>query len=247
MSGRYLGYNRGTGLNPCPVGGLWVDGLCAVVAIPEGRVATLRGGRWGLEPRCSPTRGLANCGAPCPVPGTRWEGDKSACFYRARIPGTNSFVYANQLYYGRLEGNPDGPCPYGGTFDGSNCHLGAAPPGHFVKTIGGDYYLEPHVCPDGGTWDAERKGCLMKAFAEGTETFVYVDAVYYRAPIAGNCAQGGRWDGANCRFLDIPAGGRAFTEGSKVYLRAPCIPSSDWGALASHPGTTTVAGGACRP
>jgi hypothetical protein len=242
---RYVGYRRATGITPCPLGGMNLDGICAVVAVPPGRTGYVRGNRWYTTPVCSPTQGLANCGRPCPVAGTTWIPDKYACFYREKIPGTNPFVYDNQLYYAKVEGHADGPCPFGGNFDGANCHLGSAPGNSVAKTIDGDYYLEPDVCPFGGRWDFERKGCQIGTFPAGTNVFVYANAIYYSTPTAGQCAQGGSWDGANCRWREIPVGMEAFVHEGRPFFAAACFYSSNWAALPVYPATTSVEGTPC--
>lgn len=245
VSENYLGYRPGTGLDPCPRGGIRLEGICALVAVPEGRVGIVDGGRMFVDPVCSPSATLVNCGAPCPVEGTRWEPEHLACFYREAIPGTNPFVYANTLYYSRIEGDPAGPCPYGGSFDGANCVVGQPPAGHVAKLVNGDYYLEPHACPDGGTWDRELKACLLKEFPGGTAVFGYAGGLYYSTPTPGTCSHGGGWDGANCRWRDIPVGTEALVLGTKAYFRAQCTQSTNWGGLAVYPASVTVEGTPC--
>jgi len=245
ISEHYIGYHPGTGLNPCTRGGTKLENICALVALPAGRIGSARGSRLYSAPACEPTAALVNCGQPCPVEGTYWVAARQACFYREGIAGTNSFVYANTLYYGKIEGNPDGFCPFGGNFDGANCSVGRPPAGHQARTFGNDYYLFPFACPDGGTWNTDIKACHLKEFPAGTNPFVYAGSIYYPTATAGVCAHGGTWDGANCRLRDIPVGARAFTNGNNAYFRAECSDATNWSALQTYPGSSSVSGLPC--
>lgn len=238
VSTRYFGYVPVSG--GCPSGGLPRDGLCAMGAVPSGRAPFVHADYWYLEPVCSATGGLANCGEPCPWEGTRYRDE--ACFLRDAPVGSAPFVYDNQLYYSAVPG--PNPCPYGGSFDSANCWLGAPPAGTTAMVKDGAFYVLPDVCPDGGSFVPHLGACRVHDLTADSGAFVYAGSFYYGGN-RGSCPQGGTWDGAHCYLGPSPAASEPFAWDGDLYLRARCLPATDWHGQQLQPGRVELNGATC--
>ena len=238
VSARYFGYAPVSG--GCPSGGVMRDGLCAMGAVPPGRAPFVYANYWYLEPACSATAELANCGAPCP-----WEGshyDDGQCFLRAAPAGTTPFVYDNQLYYAAVPG--PNPCPYGGTFDSANCWLGAPPAGTTAMVLNGAFYVQPDLCPDGGTFVPRVSGCRLHDLSAGSGAFVHAGGLYYNGT-GGRCPEGGTWDSAHCYLGPAPEASQPFAWEGDLFVRARCLPATDWHGQEVFPGRVELNGATC--
>ncbi|MCA9565189.1 MAG: glycoside hydrolase family 16 protein, partial [Myxococcales bacterium] len=153
----------------CPSGGLLRQGVCAMGRVPEGRVPFVYANQWYLTPVCSPTEGLANCGDPCPWPGTHYDG--LHCDLQEVPDGADPFVYENQLYYSAVDG--ENRCPFGGTFDSANCYLGPPPAGSTALVYDGDFHVRVDACPFGGVLDEGAGGCLVHDLSPTSGAFIW--------------------------------------------------------------------------
>jgi hypothetical protein len=238
VSSRYFGYvPEGGG---CPSGGVARDGLCALGAVPPGRSPFVYANHWYLQPVCSATAELANCGDPCPWKGTVYRDGQ--CFLAYAPPGSAPFVWDNQLYYAAVTGAD--PCPFGGQFDGANCRLGAPPPGSTAMVLNGAFYVRSDVCPDGGTFVESLSACRVHDLSAGSGAFVYAGGLYYDGN-AGQCAEGGAWDSAHCYLGPAPVASEPFAWEGDLYLRARCLPATDWHGTEVFPGRVEVNGAPC--
>ncbi|MEZ4448046.1 MAG: hypothetical protein R3B09_01120 [Nannocystaceae bacterium] len=100
--------------------------------------------------------------------------------HQYRIHGQSGAEPAIVAAARKVQGGGCQPCPKGGSFDGANCYIGAAPTGTKAFLYAGNYYYTAvnRTCPlSGSRFDGAN--CLVSKAPDGTKPFIYANNWYY--------------------------------------------------------------------
>ncbi len=184
--------------NPCAGVGYFDGYNCFLRKAPDGRKLLIDEGRFRYRRHVPCTSGPSSC-----MSGDAWLGYCKGCDAGPIPAGRSPFIHGSAFYVESrcsttaVQPPCATPCPYGGTFDGANCQLAAAPPGTTPFIWEGNFYYSKvagaNPCPFAvGSYDVWFDGanCFVDIPVSAGATPFLWDRYYY---FENNCGRVFDW------------------------------------------------------